>query len=125
MRKSADTLKKILTSIRTFSLKGSGKLPNSKSGVKRTTTRFLSKASGNNIQIYSYFCEKNCLDMLLRLLKKTKSREIIIQIIQSLSLFLTNFEKPTNISNPKIPRPNLNRLHPVKQRHKRIHRSQL
>ena len=48
--------------------------------------------------IFRFFCEKNVIDLLLRILKKTSSKEIVNEIIQSLSMYLTNLKKPMNIS---------------------------
>ena len=56
--------------------------------------------SGHNIKFFHkrFFCEKNVVDLLLKILKKTHSREIVNEIIQSLSMYLLNLKKPMNIS---------------------------
>lgn len=46
----------------------------------------------------SFFCENNILELMLKILRRTKSKEIVVQTIQSLSMYLTNIDNPTNIS---------------------------
>jgi len=48
--------------------------------------------------LFRFFCEKNVLEAMLNILKKSKSKDIIIQVIQSLSMYLTNIKKAVNIS---------------------------
>jgi len=46
----------------------------------------------------SVFVERNALMTLLKLVRNVNRRELVIQIIQSLGLFLYNIEKPEHIS---------------------------
>lgn len=46
----------------------------------------------------SFFCENTILDTLFNIMKKTKHKEVIIEIIQSLGMFLSNIQKQTCLS---------------------------
>jgi protein CLEC16A len=62
----------------------------------RLMTEFQIWGEKNNDSFFDFFCERNILELLLRILKSTKSRDVIIQIIQSLSMYLSNIDKAIN-----------------------------
>jgi len=64
----------------------------------REMTEFQLWGEKNNDTFFDFFCEHNVIDLMLRLLKKSTARDISIQIIQSLSMYLTNIKKPININ---------------------------
>jgi len=61
-------------------------------------TEFQIWGERNNESFFEFFCEKNVLEAMLNILKKSKAKDIIIQVIQSLSMYLTNIKKPVNIN---------------------------
>lgn len=61
-------------------------------------TEILIWGEKNDQAFFDLFCERGVLNILLKFVKQKSSRFVVIQIIQSLGLFLYNIDKPQHIN---------------------------
>ena len=61
-------------------------------------TEILIWGEKNDQQMFDLFCERGVLNILLKFVKQNISRFVVLQIIQSLGLFLYNIDKPQHIN---------------------------